>query len=70
MFGEDADYQARALTDLLDVRDRATFLQTIRNDGRLARIYETVNRASKLAAQGTLGTGALDPTDLVNPEPF
>lgn len=70
VFGEDADYQARALTDLLDVRDRASFLQSIRNNGQLARIYETVNRASKLAAQGTLGTGALDPTDLVNPELF
>ncbi len=70
VFGEDADYQARALTDLLDVRDRASFLQSIRSDGQLARIYETVNRASKLAAQGTLDTEALDPTGLVNPELF
>ena len=70
VFGEDADYQARALADLLDVRDRATFLQTIRNDGRLAKVYETVNRASKLAAQGDLSAEPLDPTDIVNPDLF
>ncbi len=70
VFGEDADYQARALADLLDVRDRATFLQTIRNDGRLAKVYETVNRASKLAAQGDLPTKPLNPTDIVNPDLF
>jgi len=69
-FGEHAAYQARALTDLLDVRDRAIFLQTIRNDGRLAKVYETVNRATKLAAKGTLDTDALDPSDLVKPELF
>ncbi|MEL6856065.1 MAG: glycine--tRNA ligase subunit beta, partial [Cyanobacteria bacterium J06607_13] len=56
VFGQDADYQARALTDLLDVRDRANFLQSIRNDGRLAKIYETVNRAAKLAVKGDLAT--------------
>ncbi len=70
VFGKDKDYQTRALTDLLDVRDRATFLQTIRNDGRLAKVYETVNRASKLAAQGDLPTEPLDPTDIVNPDLF
>ncbi|MFK8184669.1 MAG: glycine--tRNA ligase subunit beta [Phormidesmis sp.] len=69
-FGEDATYQARALTDLLDVRDRATFLQTIRNDGRLAKIYETVNRAAKLAAKGELDTESLNPNGLVNPDLF
>ena len=70
VFGEDADYQARALADLLDVRDRATFLQTIRNDGRLAKVYETVNRASKLAAQGDLPTEPLSPTEIVRPDLF
>jgi len=69
-FGEDADYQARALTDLLDVRDRATFLQTIRNDGRLAKVYETVNRAAKLATKGDLNTETLDPTGLIDPKLF
>ncbi len=70
VFSQDADYQARALTDLLDVRDRATFLQTIRTDGRLAKIYETVNRASKLATKGELSTEPLAPKGLVNPDLF
>ncbi|MEM6451270.1 MAG: glycine--tRNA ligase subunit beta [Cyanobacteria bacterium P01_D01_bin.105] len=69
-FGEDADYQARALTDLLDVRDRALFLQNIRNDGRLAKVYETVNRAAKLAIKGNLDTDSLDPSGIVNPDLF
>ncbi len=70
VFGQDAAYQERALTDLLDVRDRATFLQSIRDDGRLATIYETVNRAAKLAAQGDLATDVLDPSGVVDPNLF
>ncbi len=66
----EAAYRQRALADVRDVRDRATFLQTIRSDGRLSRIYETVNRASKLAAQGDLNTEVLDPTGQVNPALF
>ncbi|HEY9737174.1 MAG TPA: glycine--tRNA ligase subunit beta [Trichocoleus sp.] len=57
----DPDYTERALINLLDVRDRARFLQNIRQDGSLNRIYETVNRASRLAAQGSLDTRTLDP---------
>jgi len=70
VFGQDAEYQAQALTDLLNVKDRATFLQSIRDDGRLAKIYETVNRAAKLAVQGNLATDVLDPSGVVNPELF
>ncbi|MEO1445313.1 MAG: glycine--tRNA ligase subunit beta, partial [Cyanobacteria bacterium J06635_11] len=70
VFGEDADYQARALTDVLDVRDRATFLQTIRDNGQLAKVYETVNRASKLATKGDLEMESLDPEGLVKPDLF
>lgn len=70
VFGEDADYQTRALTDLLDVRDRAQFLQTIRNNGRLAKVYETVNRAAKLATKGSLDTETLDPAGLIDPKLF
>ena len=70
VFGQDTDYQTRALTDLLDVRDRAIFLQAIRNNGRLAKIYETVNRAAKLAAKGDLDTDTLDPKNIVNPDLF
>lgn len=66
----DPDYAERALRDLLDVRDRAEFLQSIRNDHRLSAIYETVNRASRLAAQGTLDNQQLDPSAVVRPELF
>lgn len=66
----DPEYATRALRDLLDVRDRAQFLQTIRNDGRLSAIYETVNRASRLAAQGALNKQQLDPTVVVHPDLF
>ena len=61
----DLEYTQRSLTDLLEVRDRALFLQSIRNDGTLAIIYETVNRASRLAAQGNLDTQQLDPAAVV-----
>ncbi len=66
----DVEYSDRALTNVLDVRDRAVFLQTIRNDGRLAAIYAVINRASKLAAKGTIGTTELDVTTNVKPELF
>jgi glycyl-tRNA synthetase beta chain len=64
----DADYAERALVDLLDARDRATFLQTIRRNGRLEKVYETVNRASRLAAQGNLNTTTLDPAAAIAPD--
>jgi glycyl-tRNA synthetase beta chain len=75
LLGEAGDAQAQplvaaALGNLLDVRDRALFLQSIRQDGRLAKIYETVNRAAKLAAQGDLAGDLLDPKGLVKPELF
>ncbi|MBL1173704.1 glycine--tRNA ligase subunit beta [Pantanalinema sp. GBBB05] len=66
----DPEYTERALVNPIDVRDRALFLQAIRNDGRLATIYETVNRASRLAAQGDLDTEQLDPTKVVKPNLF
>jgi glycyl-tRNA synthetase beta chain len=66
----DPEYAERALSDLLDVRDRAQFLQATRSDGRLSKSYETVNRASRLAAQGTLDTKQLDPTAVVRSELF
>lgn len=66
----DADYGDRALSNLLDLRDRAQFLQTIRQNHTLDAIYETVNRAARLAAQGDLDTTSLDPQDWVNPKFF
>ncbi|MBD2385498.1 glycine--tRNA ligase subunit beta [Cylindrospermum sp. FACHB-282] len=66
----DPEYTKRALKDLLDVRDRALYLQQIRKDGTLDKIYETVNRSTRLAAQGDLDTKQLEPTAVVNPELF
>jgi glycyl-tRNA synthetase beta chain len=66
----DPEYAERALKDLLDVRDRALFLQQIRNDGTLDKIYETVNRSTRLAAQGDLDFVQLNPTATINAELF
>lgn len=66
----DAEYTDRALHDLLDVRDRAEFLQAIRNDGRLASMYAVVNRASKLAAKGDLDTQIRDVVSVVKSDLF
>ncbi len=67
---QDTEYNLRALTDLLDVRDRALFLQTIRNNHTLEKIYETVNRSTRLAIQGNLDTNELNPEGVVNPALF
>ena len=66
----DPEYTERALEDLLDVRDRALFLQETRNNGKLNEIYETINRSARLAAKGDLDTRVLNPQDLINPELF
>lgn len=66
----DREYTERALKDLLDVGDRATFLQKIRANGTLDNIYETVNRSTRLAAQGDLDTKQLDPKAMVRKELF
>jgi glycyl-tRNA synthetase beta chain len=66
----DPDYRTRALTDLLDVRDRADFLQEIRGDGTLGSIYETVNRSARLAGKGDLDSLTLDPQGTVDPQYF
>jgi glycyl-tRNA synthetase beta chain len=66
----DPEYTERALKDLLDVRDRALFLQQIRNNGKLNEIYETVNRSTRLAAQGELDKAHLEPEAVVRPELF
>ncbi|GAB4226938.1 MAG: glycine--tRNA ligase subunit beta [Stanieria sp.] len=67
---EDSEYTERALEDLLDVRDRALFLQEIRNNGKLNEIYETINRSTRLAVKGDLTTQELNPKELVNPDLF
>ncbi|QSJ17423.1 glycine--tRNA ligase subunit beta [Nostoc sp. UHCC 0702] len=66
----DPEYTERALKDLLDVRDRALYLQQIRVEGTLDKIYETVNRSTRLAAQGDLDTKQLEPTAVIDKELF
>ena len=66
----DSPYGQRVLTDLLEARTRARFLQEIRRDGRLQAVYETVNRATRLAAQGDLPTDLLVAAGLVDPDQF
>ena len=66
----DKEYAERALQDLLDVRNRALFLQEIRNNHQLDAIYETVNRSTRLGAQGDLNTQELEPANIVSPELF
>jgi glycyl-tRNA synthetase beta chain len=63
----EADYSQRALEDLLDLRARAQFLQELRTDGTLDILYETVNRATRLAKQGSLDTQTLDPVVAIDP---
>jgi glycyl-tRNA synthetase beta chain len=66
----DADYTTRALENLLDVRDRAQFLQQIRNNKQLEHIYETINRSTRLASKGNLDLQALNPQSVINPDLF
>ncbi len=66
----DSEYQERALSDLLDVRNRGQFLQSIRNNGILENIYETINRSARLAVKGDLDTQTLNPTQVIKPELF
>ncbi len=66
----DTEYIDRALTDLLDVRDRALFLQQIRDNGVLSQIYATVNRSTKLASKGSLTNQLLDTTNIINSDLF
>jgi glycyl-tRNA synthetase beta chain len=66
----DPEYTERALRDLLDALERALFLQQIRNNQTLDLIYETVNRSTRLAAQGDLNKIELEPKTTVKPELF
>jgi len=66
----DPEYTERALRDLLDALERALFLQEIRNNQTLDLIYETVNRSTRLAAQGDLDKIELEPKAAVKPDLF
>ncbi|PZD74090.1 Glycine--tRNA ligase beta subunit [Acaryochloris thomasi RCC1774] len=67
---DDPEYTQRALVDVLDVCDRAKFLQQIRDDKTLGGIYETVNRAARLASKGNLEFNVLDATTVVDAKRF
>ncbi|HIK37933.1 MAG: glycine--tRNA ligase subunit beta [Geminocystis sp.] len=64
------EFTQRALADLLDVKNRALFLQKIRDNGLLEQIYETVNRATRLAVKGNLPTQEFSATKVINPQLF
>ncbi len=66
----DPEYHSLALQDLLDLRDRAQFIQHLRNSNNLDLLYETVNRSTRLAAKGTLPTDTLDPQVVIQPDLF
>lgn len=55
----------RLLADLQDVKERAQYLQELRDNGHLAAIYPTVNRSAKLASKGTLPKDQLDPRPVI-----
>lgn len=66
---KDPEYTLRALRDLLDALERAIFLQNIRDNGTLDKIYETVNRSTRLAGQGDFDKTKLEP-EAIRPELF
>lgn len=66
----DRAYSDRALSQLLDVQVRAQRLQSLRSTGQLDLLYETINRATRLARQGTLDFVALNPVGLIHPDRF
>ncbi len=53
-----------------EARERARFLQTLRNEGRLLAIQSVVQRASRLAEKGELGRDLLRPSLAVDPGLF
>jgi len=56
--------------DLPDIWNRVQLLQRLRQEGVLARIYETVNRVIRLGGQANLLTTALSPQAWVQPALF
>jgi glycyl-tRNA synthetase beta chain len=70
VLGEDTAYRHRALSQPVDVLARAQYLQHLRQRGDLEGLYETINRATRLAQQGTLDYHTLDPQGVIHPERF
>ncbi|MEN9236393.1 MAG: glycine--tRNA ligase subunit beta [Gloeomargarita sp. GMQP_bins_120] len=57
----------RILANIPDLFRRADWLKTLRHNGVLQDIYATVNRASRLAAQGDLPTDVLEAEAVIDP---
>ena len=66
----DAAYSDRALSHPIDVLARAKRLQSLRNNGELDLLYETLNRSARLAQQGSLDYQTLDPVGIIQPDRF
>jgi len=66
----DRVYSDRALHHPIDLLARAKRLQSLRNSGELDLLYETLNRATRLAQQGTLDDQTLNPVGLIHPDRF
>lgn len=63
---DDPEAAQRVLRDPLDALVRGNLLQTLRDSGELALIYETINRATRLAAKGDLATQLIDPQSCID----
>jgi Glycyl-tRNA synthetase, beta subunit len=59
---------AKISANLQDFFHRASLLQNLRTNGILQAIYATVNRASRLANQGTLPPDVLTPEGVIDPQ--
>ena len=59
---------AKISANLQDFFHRANLLQNLRTNGILQAIYATVNRASRLANQGTLPPDVLTPEGVIDPQ--
>lgn len=63
---DDPESAQRVLRDPLDALVRGNLLQALRDSGELALIYETINRATRLAAKGDLDTQLIDPQSCID----
>lgn len=65
---ENPEVTERILTNVQDLFERAEKLMNLRANGVLQTIYATVNRATRLANQGTLSTSELSAEQVIEPQ--
>jgi len=65
---ENPEVTERILTNVQDLFERAEKLMNLRANGILQTIYATVNRATRLANQGTLSTSELSAEQVIEPQ--